>query len=211
MKTHIRMAMVLITSLLFLTYLPINARAQERELQLDLNYSIGIPSGSFKTDAVDKASFRGWTANLLYNITDKISVGLGTGFQDFYQKYPRAVYKLGEGGEVSAVLTNSIQTIPILAEFQYRFLPHNTVQPYVGVGVGGNMIVFDQYLGEFDNSKSSFKFAARPEAGVFIPFRKDGPAGIHVFGAYNYMPYKEDGVDNFNNWGAGIGVKFPLR
>ena len=211
MKTHIRMALLLITSLLVLTYIPINARAQERELQLDLNYSIGIPSGSFKTDAVDKASFRGWTANLLYNITDKISVGLGTGFQDFYQKYPRAVYKLGEGGEVSAVLTNSIQTIPILAEFQYRFLPHNTVQPYVGVGVGGNMIVFDQYLGEFDNSKSSFKFAARPEAGVFIPFRKDGPAGIHVFGAYNYMPYKEDGVDNFNNWGAGIGVKFPLR
>ena len=211
MKTHIRMDMLLITSLLFLIYLPIKARAQERELQLDLNYSIGIPSGSFKTDAVDKASFRGWTANLLYNITDKISVGLGTGFQDFYQKYPRAVYKLGEGGEVSAVLTNSIQTIPILAEFQYRFLPHNTVQPYVGVGVGGNMIVFDQYLGEFDNSKSSFKFAARPEAGVFIPFRKDGPAGIHVFGAYNYMPYKEDGVDNFNNWGAGVGVKFPLR
>ena len=211
MKTHIRMAMLLITSLLFLTYLPINARAQERELQLDLNYSIGIPSGSFKTDAVDKASFRGWTANLLYNITDKISVGLGTGFQDFYQKYPRSVYKLGEGGEVSAVLTNSIQTIPILAEFQYRFLPHNTVQPYVGVGVGGNMIVFDQYLGEFDNSKSSFKFAARPEAGVFITFRKDGPAGIQVFGAYNNMPYKEDGVENLNNWGAGVGVKFPLR
>jgi opacity protein-like surface antigen len=211
MKTHIRMAMLLIISLLFLTYIPINARAQERELQLDLNYSIGIPSGSFKTDAVDKASFRGWTANLLYNITDKISIGLGTGFQDFYQKYPRAVYKLSEGGEVSAVLTNSIQTIPILAEFQYRFLPHQVVQPYVGVGVGGNMIVFDQYLGEFDNSKSSFKFAARPEAGVFIPFRKDGPAGIHVFGAYNYMPYKEDGVDNLNNWGAGVGVKFPLR
>ena len=155
MKTHIRMALLLITSLLFFSYIPINARAQERELQLDLNYSIGIPSGSFKTDAVDKASFRGWTANLLYNVTDKISVGLGTGFQDFYQKYPRAVYKLSEGGEVSAVLTNSIQTIPILAEFQYRFLPHQAVQPYVGVGVGGNMIVFDQYLGEFDNSKSS--------------------------------------------------------
>jgi outer membrane protein W len=210
MKTQFRLALLLITSVLFLTYIPVTTRAQERTLQFDINYAAGIPSGSFKSDAVDKASFRGWTANLLYNITDKISVGLGTGFQDFYQKYPRAVYKL-DGGEVSAVLTNSIQTIPILAEFQYRFLPGNIIQPYVGVGVGGNMIVFDQYLGEFDNSKSSFKFAARPEAGVFIPFRKDGPAGIHVFGAYNYMPYKEDGVDNLNNWGAGVGVKFPLR
>jgi opacity protein-like surface antigen len=211
MKTQFRLALLLITSVLSLTYIPITTRAQERVLQFDINYAAGIPAGSFKTDAVDKASFRGWTANLLYNITDKISVGLGTGFQDFYQKYPRAVYKLEEGGEVSAVLTNSIQTIPILAQFQYRFLPGNVVQPYVGVGVGGNMVVFDQYLGEFDNSKSSFKFAARPEAGVFIPFRKDGPAGIHVFGAYNYMPYKEDGVDNLNNWGAGVGIKFPLR
>lgn len=211
MKTQFRMALLLITSMLFFTFIPNAIRAQERELQLDLNYAVGIPSGSFKTDAVDKASFRGWTANLMYNITDKISVGLGTGFQDFYQKYPRAVYKLAEGGEVSAVLTNSIQTIPILAQFQYRFMPGKLVQPYVGVGVGGNMIAFDQYLGEFDNSKSSFKFAARPEAGLFIPFRKEGPAGIHVFGAYNYMPYKEDGVENLNNWGVGLGAKFPLR
>jgi len=211
MKTQLSTALLLITSVLFFTYLPVATKAQERELQLDLNYSVGIPAGSFKTDAVNKTSFRGWTANLLYNITDKISVGVGTGFQDFYQKYPRAVYKLSEGGEVSAVLSNSIQTIPVLAEFQYRFLPHNTVQPYVGVGVGGNMIVFDQYLGEFENSKNSFKFAARPEAGVFIPFRKDGPAGIHVFGAYNYMPYKEEGINDLSNWGAGVGVKFPLR
>jgi opacity protein-like surface antigen len=210
MKTQLSMATVLIISLLFFAP-PFNASAQERELQLDINYAIGIPGGSFKSDAVDKTSFRGWTANLMYNITDKISIGVGTGFQDFYQKYPREVYKLSEGGEVSAVLTNSIQTIPVLAQVQYRFLPGKMVQPYVGVGVGGNMVVFDQYLGEFENSKSDFKFAARPEAGLYIPFRKDGPAGIHIFGAYNYMPYKENGIDNLNNWGAGVGVKFPLR
>lgn len=210
MKTQLSMAMLLIISLLFFAA-PFNASAQERELQLDINYAIGIPGSSFKTDAVDKTSFRGWTANLMYNITDKISIGVGTGFQDFYQKYPRDVYKLNEGGEVSAVLTNSIQTIPILAQFQYRFLPGKMVQPYVGVGVGGNMVVFDQYLGEFENSRSDFKFAARPEAGLYVPFRKDGPAGLHIFGAYNYMPYKTDGINDLSNWGAGIGVKFPLR
>ncbi len=210
MKTQLSMAMLLIISLLFFAA-PFKAGAQERELQLDINYAIGIPGSSFKSDAVDKASFRGWTANLMYNITDKISIGVGTGFQDFYQKYPRDVYKLNEGGEVSAVLTNSIQTIPILAQFQYRLLPGKMVQPYVGIGVGGNMVVFDQYLGEFENSRSDFKFAARPEAGLYIPFRKDGPAGIHIFGAYNYMPYKTNGIDDLSNWGAGVGVKFPLR
>ena len=210
MKTQLSITMLLIINLLFFAT-PFNASTQERELQLDINYAIGIPGSSFKSDAVDKTSFRGWTANLMYNVTDKISIGVGTGFQDFYQKYPRDVYKLNEGGEVSAVLTNSIQTIPILAQFQYRLLPGKMVQPYVGVGVGGNMVVFDQYLGEFENSRSDFKFAARPEAGLYIPFRKDGPAGIHIFGAYNYMPYKINGIDDLSNWGAGVGVKFPLR
>lgn len=210
MKTQYRTVVVLMVGMFFLAMIPLHTKAQERRLQLDLNYAVGIPGNSFKNDAVNKTSPRGWTANLLYNFTPHISVGVGTGFQDFYQKYPRDVYKLSEGGEISAVLTNSIQTVPVLAQFQYRLLPGKMVQPYVGVGVGGNIVMFDQYLGEFQNSKSSFKFAARPEAGVFVPFRKDGPAGIHLFGAYNYMPYNMDGVDNLNNWGVGLGVKFPL-
>jgi opacity protein-like surface antigen len=187
------------------------SQAQERALQLDINYAIGIPSSSFKTDAVDKTSFRGWTANAMYNLSDNISIVLGVGYQDFYQKYPRAVYKTAEGGEISAVITNSIQTIPVLAQVQYRFLPNGMMQPYVGVGAGANFVTFDQYLGEFGNSTSDIKFAVRPEVGLFVPFRKNGPSGIHLFGDYNYLPYKTNGVDNLSNWGAGIGVKFPIR
>jgi hypothetical protein len=211
MKSKIFIAIGIAAGCLGVLINPLTTQAQSRALQLDLNYSIGIPSGSFKEEAVDKASFRGWTANLLYNINDHISVGLGTGYQDFYQKYPRAVYKLQEGGEISAVLSNSIQTIPILAQVQYRLVSEGMIQPYIGVGVGGNVVVFDQYLGEFANSQTNIKFAARPQAGLFVPFRKGGPAGIHAFGAYNYMPYKMNGVDDLSNWGAGIGVKFPLR
>src|SRR5438067_5072290 len=130
------------TILVMTGLMPFASQAQERELQLDINYAIGIPSSSFKTDAVDKTSFRGWTANAMYNLSDKISIGLGIGYQDFYQKYPRAVYKTAEGGEVSAVITNSIQTIPVLAQVQYRFLPNGMVQPYVGVGAGANFVTF---------------------------------------------------------------------
>ena len=151
MNTKLSMGRLLIVSLLLLTAVPFTAKSQERVLQLDINYAIGIPAGSFRSDLVDKTSSRGWTANIMYNTTNKLSVGLGFGFQDFYQKFPRAVYKLEEGGEVSAVLTNSIQTIPVLAQAQYRFLPGKAVQPYVGLGLGGNIIVYDQWLGEFEN------------------------------------------------------------
>ena len=92
--------------------------AQQGVTKIELSYSAGFPAGSFKQNLISDPSYRGMDLRIMHGINDKFSVGFGTGFQDFYQKYPRDVYKLNEGGEVSAVLTNSIQTIPILAEFQ---------------------------------------------------------------------------------------------
>jgi len=185
-----------------------SVQAQQR-FRLNLNYNVAVPAGNFQ-DFIDETSWRGWTGNLLYGINDRISVGLGTGFQDYYQKFPRAVYSLREGGEISAVVTNSIQTIPLLAVAQYNFLPRAVLQPYVGVGVGGNIIVFNQYLGEFSNSESTIGFALRPEAGVQIPIGKRG-FGINVNGAYNYMPYTQNNMDGLHNWAVGAGIRFSLR
>lgn len=206
MKTSYKIIAVLIAGLFTAGAL----QAQEGRLNLNINYSINTPTGDFK-DFVNKTSYRSWAASLLYGINDKLSVGLGTGFQDFYQKYPRQVYKLEGGGDVSAVLSNSVQAIPLLAQVQYNFTPQARVQPYVGVGVGGNLILYRQYLGEFGSSKNKFGFAARPEAGVFVPFRKGGPAGITLRADYNYMPVNYNDLQGMDNWGAGIGVKFPLQ
>lgn len=186
------------------------ANAQDRRLNLNINYSVSTPVGDFK-DFINKTTYRSWSASLLYGVNDKWSVGLGTGFQDFYQKYPRDTYKLEGGGDISAVVSNSVQSIPILAQVQYNFTPQALVQPYVGVGVGGNLILYRQYLGEFGGSKTKFGFAARPEAGVFVPFRKGGPAGITLRADYNYMPVSYNDLQGMDNWGAGIGVRFPLQ
>jgi opacity protein-like surface antigen len=206
MKTSYKIIAVLIAGLFSAGMV----QAQQGELTLNLNYSVSSPVGSFK-DYVSKTSYRSWTGSILYGINDKLSVGLGTGFQDFYEKYPRQTYKLDDGSDISAVLTNSVQSVPLLAEVQYKFTPNAAIQPYVALGVGGNMILYRQYVGEFDNSKNKFGFAARPEAGVYVPFRKGGPAGLTLHADYNYMPVNYNGLDNMNNWGAGIGVKFPLR
>lgn len=187
----------------------IASHAQEARLRLNINYTVASPTSSFK-DVVDETSWRGWTANLLYGITEKLSIGGGFGFHDFYQKYPRAVYDLQEGGQISTVITHSIQTIPILATVQYKFMPGAAIQPYVGAGIGGNFIIYHQYLGEFANTNSSFGFALRPEAGVYIPIGKRN-FGINLNGIYNYMPYNKNGIENINSWGVGLGVRFNLR
>ena len=192
-------------------FAPLVGNAQAERLSINLNYNVATPTGSFK-DFVDKTSYRGWTGNLLYGINNKLSVGFGTGYQDFYQKYPRDVYKLNDGSDISAVVSNSVQTIPLLLLAQYNLLPGKVIQPYVGVGAGGNLVMYKQYLGEFASSSNKFQLAVRPEAGFFIPLRKDlSTAGIQVNGNYNYMPYKYNGLDNLNNWGVGIGVRFPLQ
>lgn len=188
----------------------IAVQAQDNRLKLNVNYNVGIPSGSFQ-DYVGNTSYRGWTGNVTYDLNNHIAIGLGAGYQDFYEKHPRTMYKLSDGGDISAVVSYSIQTIPALAMVRYNITPGSSVQPYIGVGAGGNFVMFNQYLGEFNNSQSKVKFAARPEAGVFIPFRKAGQTGVNINGVYNYMPFNEYGIDNLSNWGVGVGLSFPLK
>ncbi|WEK37718.1 MAG: outer membrane beta-barrel protein [Candidatus Pseudobacter hemicellulosilyticus] len=207
---QVRLIALLLTGIAVAALAPGAVQAQQGTVKLNVNYNISSPLGDLK-DFVSNTSYRGWTGSVLYSVTDKVSVGLGTGYQDFYQKYPRDNYKLSSGEDISAVVSNSLQTIPILATGQYSFSPESSIQPYVGLGIGGNLVLYRQFLGEFGSDGTKFSFAARPEAGVYIPFRKGGPAGITVNAAYNYMPFNSFGISGLNNWGGGIGVKFPLR
>lgn len=198
--------------LCFLTMLlipGIYTRAQHRVV-MNINYSVNIPTGSF-ADYIGNTSFRGWNANISYRLNEKLSIGGTTGFQDFYQKNERALYKDTEGSDISAVVTNSIQTIPLLATVRYALTTGGSIQPYVAAGVGANFIMHSQFLGQFANDYNKLGFAARPEVGVFIPIRKEGESGINIAGSFNYMPYSQGELKNLNSWGISVGGKFPLR
>jgi len=189
-----------------------SAQAQQGELRLTASYSVAIPMGSFKDNTVSKTSFRGIDANLLYGITPQLSVGLTTGFQDFYEKYPRQVYKLEDGSDISAVISNSVQQVPFLATARYDFTPTGMIRPYALAGVGGQFIMNRQFLGEYTNDNTNrFSFAARPEVGVYIPFGKDSHTGINLGAYYNYIPYKRSGIETMNSVGIKLGIGFPLR
>lgn len=186
------------------------AQAQMGETTLELSYNIALPMNGFK-NFVSTTSFRGFQANLLHGISDKISVGLGTGFQDFYQKYPRQVYKFSDGSDVSAVVTYSIQTIPVLAEVKYNFNPGSSIQPYAAVGAGANFISYNQLFGEFSNQQQTkIGFAARPELGIYVPFKR-GSTGVTIGTSYNIMPFKKGDFQNLNSVGIHAGINIPLR
>jgi len=184
--------------------------ASAQRLKLNVNYGIGIPATSSLKDYVSKTSLRGWNANLLYEVNDQLSLGLGVGMQSFYERYPRAVYKTAEG-DLSAVLTNTVSAMPVLVQGQFNLLPEATIQPYIGLGIGANFASYSQYFGEFSNSRSKVGFAARPEAGINIPVGKYKESSIVIGGSYNYLPFKQENLSNLNNIGLHAGFRFPLK
>ena len=196
-------------SLMIFLFSALIVKAQKGENNFNISYNAAFPTGSFKNIVSDN-SFRGFNASILHGVSDKVSVGLTTGFQDFYQKYPRQLYKLSDGSDLSAVVTYSIQTIPILAELKYNFTPGATIQPYAAIGAGANLIAYDRLFGEFGNKQAKIGFAAQPELGLQIPFTKGG-AGFIIGASYNIMPFKQDDLKNLNNISIHAGFSIPMR
>lgn len=185
------------------------ANAQDR-LLFKVGYNTGMPVGSFK-DHMGKNSFRGYRGEILYPINEQLKVGLGISYNDFYEKLPRQNYQISEG-LLSAVVSHSIQTTPMLIKGEYELAKKGWIRPYAGLGAGFNLITYAQYLGEFGEKKSAFKPAVGAEAGINIPFnRETRTAGINLGGHFNYLPFKYNGLTNLNNWGVHIAAYFPLR
>lgn len=183
------------------------AFSQQGTLKLDLNYKVGVPTGSFR-DLVSKTSANGWEAGVLYNITDQIAAGFQTGFQDYYQKYPRQVYH-GEAGDISAVISNSVQVIPLLLKGKYSFSETGVVRPYAALGLGGSLVQYAKYYGQFSDAHSGFGFTAQPEVGVQIPVGRSVMIGVGA--AYNYLPIKILDANGLHQASAKVGISVPLR
>ena len=187
--------------------------AQRGQLKMNLQYSYALPLGSFKTDVISNGSPRGFTGDFLYGINDKFSVGLGLGFQDFYEKYPRALYNTGDKEVTSAVLSNSVQIIPVLAKGEFYPMGGKKarIQPYINAGVGAGLVSFTQYLGEFGGTDNAIGLMLQGGAGLFMPFNTTGNAGVKLGANYNMVSYNRNGFNNFNNLSFQAGVFFPIK
>ena len=186
-----------------------DVQAQDR-LMLKVGYNTAMPVGTFK-DYMGKNSLRGYRGEILYPVNEQLKVGLGVTYNDFYEKLPRKLYQTSEG-TLSAVVSNSIQTTPIMIKGDYELTKNGLIRPYVGLGAGFNLVTYARYFGEFSDKKSGFKPAVGAEAGVNIPFnRETRMSGINLGGHYNYLPFKYNEVTNLNNWGVHVAAYFPLK
>lgn len=170
-----------------------------------------MPVSGFNSDVVSNNSPRGFMGALMYSFSDKLYAGLGFGFQDYYQKYPRQLYTIGKSQTVSAVLSNSIQTTLVLLKAKYFPLATSFLKPYVSVSAGANVIDFNQYLGEFGSGQTNVVFRAQGGIGLLIPFTKFSSSGINLGATYDYAPYKKFGYNDLSTINIQGGVTINLK
>ena len=187
--------------------------AQKGNVKADVNYNYSLPMGNFKNNIISNGSPRGGNVSIMYSLSNKLALGGVVGYQDYYQKYPRAVYQTGDHESTSAVLSNSLQSTPLMAKLAYTPLGSSAspIQPYISAGAGFSFVSFKQYLGEFGGTDNSISFAAQAGAGVLIPFGKLSQAGVRLGADYSYLPYNKNNMGNLTSLDLHAGVYFPLR
>lgn len=196
-----------------LTAFAYRANAQQGMWKLDLNYNYSLPLGSFKNDIINKGSALGATGSVQYFINNKLAVGLGAGYQNFSQKYPRALYALSKTQTVSAVRSEQVEMTPVIVKATFMPLADKgMIHPYITAGAGAAFVMYGQYLGEFTSvQKTSTSFTAQAGAGVMVPFGKLSESGFRLGADYSFTPYKQFGYNNLNTVNFHAGVYFPLR
>jgi len=203
-----KVKIIIVVMAIFCFTLPASA---QKALKLDVNYNYSIPLSGFKSDLVSNGSPRGFKAGLMYSFTDRLDGGLSFGFQDYYQKYSRTIYHLSNTQDISAVLTNSIQTTPVLLKARYFLNRTSYVKPYVSIGAGANIVDFKQYFGEFSNSMTNIGFRGQAGVGVVLRFSKTSTSGINIGATYDYAPYHKNGYKDLNSANIHAGIVIELR
>ena len=186
------------------------ATAQKGLSKVSIQHSTQLPIGSVR-DFVDNISPRGFSADFGYFISDNLSIGLAGGYSDLYQKTDRQTYTYSET-EISAVKSHSLQAIPIMLKGNYSKIKEGSLfQPYAGIGIGGNLITYQEWFGTLVDEKSGFRFSVAPEIGTRIAFNKYSLAGVDVSLRYNYTAFKYNDVKNLQNISLNVGIFFFNR
>lgn len=186
------------------------------ETKINLLYSAGLPMGDFKNNFIERTSTLGARLEIMHFVSEKIAVGGGVGYQDFYEKKPRTVFRQGDGSDLSAVISNSLQVVPLQAQLQYYPTAGNGKSsflfPFVQGGAGVNMITYKQFVGSLTNaSEMVFRPAFHVGGGVRVPFGKERQNAF-VAGAHYYaMSFNQLGVANANQLQLQAGIQLKLK
>lgn len=190
-----------------------HAQANPDGSQLSLFYSYSMPSGYLKENLVGAGSPRGFGLSFSWKIAPKWRLGPSFGFQDFYEKGQREQFKPDPATDISAVVSNSIQTYPIQAMATYLPMAdkESPLQPFLSLGAGGAMVSNRELWGMFD-VVNSINFSMAFSAGAGAQYAIGQAKKTNLFAAvnYNYIPYNRFDIPTLNSINIQAGVRLRL-
>jgi hypothetical protein len=168
-----------------------------------LQYSIGFGSGDL-SDFIDKPSFRGFTIDYRKLIQPNIGVGFDAGWNVFYTDKPYDVYTietLSYGGKQWRYNNQ----VPLLVAVDYYFHPDETINPFVGLGLGTMYSRRNTDMGQYTLEEEAWHFALRPEIGIMYAFNPE--FSFSVTGKY-YYGFEAGDLDAQSYFALNFGFVF---
>lgn len=138
-------------------------------------------SVAFGNDFIDNVSWRGLGFEYRNMVKPNIGVGVGVGYNFFYEDRGYDTYTDGTK-TLSGKQFRYLHNIPMIIAGDYYFKPNEKINPFVGFGVGGNYIFKRTEMGVFLIDDEAFQFAMRPEVGAI--FQAGPNAKISVTAKY---------------------------
>ena len=186
--------------------LGVGSRAQAQ--MLNLNYQMSLPLGD-QHDFISKMSFRGFSMDYHYFLSERLAVGASLGWNTLYKHLDYATGHFTMNGEkvtISGDQFRYLNVVPLMASVRYFFTDGDAVLlPYAGIGIGTNWAEMRLEVGDLLAKEKGWQFAFAPEVGVVVPFSES--VGLNVGAQYRYS-VKASGLPTLQDLGIKVGLSF---
>lgn len=175
----------------------------------NISYNLSWGAGNF-TDFISTVSYRGFSLDGRWFVSDRIAVGGMLGWNGFYEKHDLKTYVFDAGAATGKIQSTYYNFTMSVNAFYYPF-PEALIKPFIGVNVGPEYQTLDVQIGRVYNSDDSWQFYIAPEIGTFIQFGENSDVGANLAIRYNYNTYTNTrlGFDNgLSYFQAVFGLSF---
>jgi hypothetical protein len=180
---------------------------RERELPIwTIGYSMALGVGDLN-DYIADASFRGFEVTLLWPAYQGLFLGLGFGYNGFYEQKPQQTRQL-ESAAVTARAYNYTDAWPLSGIARYVFLQSRSpVRPYLGIRTGVILMDSTTLVTDRSYNDSSAGWLLAPEAGLLAHLSKSVMASLQY--TFNFSTASTIGGDtlSYNNLMVGLALQ----
>jgi len=171
-----------------------------------LFYQMSFPTGDTK-DFISETSFRGIGLDFRKALNSETTVGVFVGWNIFYERTDETIQLYTQKpGAITGTQNRYLFAFPMMATVHRYFGEKRGFRPYVGLGLGGFIMLQRLEIGIVSLENEPWEWAIAPEVGFILPI--EGGAMMVINTKYNYAFTGESitGKDtNHSYWGLNIG------